>query len=130
LIGASRVLRLLAIAGGGAAGAVARYWVSGRVYQWLGTDFPWGTLVVNVAGSFLIGLLATVLLERLPLDVEWRALLIIGFLGAFTTFSTFSWETLALIEQAQYAKAVGNALVSVVACLAATWLGVVAGRAL
>jgi len=124
------VLRLLAIAGGGAAGAVARYWVSGRVYQWLGTDFPWGTLVVNVAGSFLIGLLATVLLERLPLDVEWRALLIIGFLGAFTTFSTFSWETLALIEQAQYAKAVGNALVSVVACLAATWLGVVAGRAL
>lgn len=124
------MLRLLAIAGGGAAGAVARYWVSGRVYQWLGTDFPWGTLVVNVAGSFLIGLLATVLLERLPLDVEWRALLIIGFLGAFTTFSTFSWETLALIEQAQYAKAVGNALVSVVACLAATWLGVVAGRAL
>lgn len=124
------MVRLLAIAGGGAAGAVARYWVSGRVYQWLGTGFPWGTLAVNVAGSFLIGLLAILLIERMPYSAEWRSLLIIGFLGAFTTFSTFSLETLALIEQADYAKALANALLSVVACLAATWLGVVAGRAL
>jgi len=123
-------LRLLAIAGGGAAGAVARYWVSGRVYGWLGTGFPWGTLAVNVAGSFLIGLLAILLIERLPYSAEWRSLLIVGFLGAFTTFSTFSLETLALIEQADYAKALANAVLSVVACLGATWLGVVAGRAL
>jgi len=123
-------LRLLAIAGGGAAGAVARYWVSGRVYGWLGTSFPWGTLAVNVAGSFLIGLLAILLIERLPYSAEWRSLLIVGFLGAFTTFSTFSLETLALIEQADYAKALANAVLSVVACLGATWLGVVAGRAL
>jgi CrcB protein len=124
------LLRLLAIAGGGAAGAVARYWVSGRVYAWLGTGFPWGTLAVNVAGSFLIGLLAILLVERLPYSAEWRSLLIVGFLGAFTTFSTFSLETLTLIEQADYAKALTNAALSVVACLAATWLGVVAGRAL
>lgn len=124
------MLRLLAIAGGGAAGAVARYWVSGRVYGWLGTGFPWGTLAVNVAGSFLIGLLAILLIERLPYSAEWRSLLIVGFLGAFTTFSTFSLETLALIEQADYAKALANAVLSVVACLGATWLGVVAGRAL
>lgn len=124
------MLRLLAIAGGGAAGAVARYWVSGRVYAWLGTGFPWGTLAVNVAGSFLIGLLAILLVERLPYSAEWRSLLIVGFLGAFTTFSTFSLETLTLIEQADYAKALTNAALSVVACLAATWLGVVAGRAL
>ncbi len=124
------MLRLLAIAGGGAAGAVARYWVSGRVYGWLGTSFPWGTLAVNVAGSFLIGLLAILLIERLPYSAEWRSLLIVGFLGAFTTFSTFSLETLALIEQADYAKALANAVLSVVACLGATWLGVVAGRAL
>jgi CrcB protein len=124
------LLRLLAIAGGGAAGAVARYWVSGRVYAWLGTGFPWGTLAVNVAGSFLIGVLAILLIERLPYSAEWRSLLIVGFLGAFTTFSTFSLETLALIEQADYAKALANAVLSVVACLAATWLGVVAGRAL
>ena len=122
--------RLLAIAGGGAAGAVARYWVSGRVYAWLGSGFPWGTLAVNVAGSFLIGLLAILLVERLPYSAEWRSLLIVGFLGAFTTFSTFSLETLTLIEQADYAKALTNAALSVVACLAATWLGVVAGRAL
>lgn len=124
------MLRLLAIAGGGAAGAVARYWVSGRVYAWLGTGFPWGTLAANVAGSFLIGLLAILLVERLPYSAEWRSLLIVGFLGAFTTFSTFSLETLALIEQADYAKALANAVLSVVACLAATWLGVIAGRAL
>lgn len=124
------MLRLLAIAGGGAAGAVARYWVSGRVYAWLGTGFPWGTLAANVAGSFLIGLLAILLVERLPYSAEWRSLLIVGFLGAFTTFSTFSLETLTLIEQADYAKALANAVTSVVACLAATWLGVVAGRAL
>jgi len=124
------LLRVLAIAGGGAAGAVARYWVSGRVYAWLGTGFPWGTLAVNVAGSFLIGLLAILLVERLPYSAEWRSLLVVGFLGAFTTFSTFSLETLTLIEQADYAKALANAVMSVVACLAATWLGVVAGRAL
>ena len=123
------MLRLLVIAAGGAAGAVARYWLSGRVYAWLGTGFPWGTLAVNVAGSFLIGLLAILLVERLPYSAEWRSLLVVGFLGAFTTFSTFSLETLMLIEQTEFAKAGANAVVSVLACLAATWLGIVAGRA-
>ena len=123
------MLRLLAIAGGGAAGAVARYWLSGRIYAWFGTGFPWGTLAVNVAGSCLSGLLAILLVERLPYSAEWRSLLIVGFLGAFTTFSTFSLETLMLIEQAEFAKAGANAVVSVLACLAATWLGIVAGRA-
>ena len=123
------MLRLAAIALGGATGALARYWVSGWVYRAAGTGFPWGTLVVNVAGSLLIGFLAVYLLDRTQ-SAEWRALLIVGFLGAFTTFSTFSLETLHLLEQAEPAKAFANAAVSVLACLGATWLGTVAARAL
>lgn len=123
------MVRLTVIALGGAAGALARYWMSSWVYRVLGTGFPWGTLAVNVAGSLAIGFLAVYLLDRTH-SAEWRALLIVGFLGAFTTFSTFSLETLTLIEEAELGRAIANAAVSVVACLAATWLGTVAARAL
>lgn len=123
------MLRFTVIALGGAAGALARYWMSSWVYRLLGTGFPWGTLAVNVAGSLAIGFLAVYLLDRTH-STEWRALLIVGFLGAFTTFSTFSLETLTLIEEAELGRAIANAAISVVACLAATWLGTVAARAL
>lgn len=121
---------LLAVGAGGAAGAVVRYWLSVRVYGWLGQGFPYGTLTVNVLGSLVMGLLYVILTERLSLAVEWRAVLMIGFLGSFTTFSTFSLETLTLFEQGEQIKALTNIFVSVLACLAGGWAGIVAGRQL
>lgn len=123
-------MQALAIALGGAAGALMRYWVSTAVYAWLGRGFPWGTLAVNVAGSLAMGVLYILLLERLTTGPEIRALLLVGLLGAFTTFSTFSIETFNLIEQAEVGKALLNVGVSVVACVLAAWAGVILGRQL
>ncbi len=122
--------QLLAIAAGGAVGAVLRFWVSSGVYSLLGRGFPYGTLVVNVAGSLVMGLLYVLFIERMAVSPELRGAILIGLLGSFTTFSTFSLETLSLVEQADYFKAVVNILLSVTACLGAAWFGVVFGRQL
>ncbi len=124
------VTQLIAIAAGGAAGALLRFWVSTGVYGWLGRGFPWGTLVVNVLGSLVMGVLYVMFMERMNVTPELRAGLLIGLLGAFTTFSTFSLETLSLIEGAQLLKAGLNILLSVSACVLATWLGVLMARSL
>ena len=120
--------QLIAIAAGGAAGALFRFWVSTGVYQLLGRGFPYGTLAVNILGSLLMGFLYVLMLERMTVAPEMRAALLIGFLGAFTTFSTFSIETLNLIEQADFIKAGMNMLISVMACVLACWLGLLLGR--
>ena len=120
--------QILSIAAGGAIGAVMRYWVSTGVYSLLGRGFPYGTLAVNVIGSLLMGFLYVLLLERMTLSPELRAALLVGVLGAFTTFSTFSIETLNLIEQADFVKAGLNVLISVVACVGAAWVGLIIGR--
>ena len=120
--------QVLAIAGGGAIGAVLRYWVSTGVYTLTGRGFPYGTLVVNVLGSLLMGFLYIWLLERIPGGVAARAFLLIGLLGAFTTFSTFSIETLNLMEAGQFARALLNTLFSVVLCVGAAALGVMLAR--
>jgi CrcB protein len=122
------VKTLLFIACGGAFGAVLRYAASNWVYALLGRGFPYGTLFVNVSGSLLIGLLSVVLLERLNISPEWRAALLVGVLGSFTTFSTFSLETLNLIDQGELVTAGFNMLFSVAFCLLAVWFGVVIGR--
>ncbi|MCG8488972.1 MAG: fluoride efflux transporter CrcB [Candidatus Thiodiazotropha sp.] len=122
--------QLLVIASGGAAGALFRFWVSSGVYGVLGRGFPYGTLAVNVLGSLVMGFLYVLFIERMAVSAELRAGLLIGFLGAFTTFSTFSMETLNLLEQAEVLKAGLNVLLSVVACLLACWLGLVLGRQL
>ncbi|RMG31841.1 MAG: fluoride efflux transporter CrcB [Gammaproteobacteria bacterium] len=116
------------IAGGGALGALLRYWVSTAVYGLLGRAFPWGTLAVNLIGSFLMGLLTVLLIERLESAPETRAFLLIGFLGAFTTFSTFSVETLLLIESGSWTRALTNIAASVAVCVLAAFLGVTLGR--
>ncbi len=124
------MLQILAIAVGGAIGSVLRFTLSGSVHQLLGREFPFGTLSVNVLGSLLMGFLYIVLLERASLGAEWRALLLIGLLGAFTTFSTFSLETLNLIESGALVKAGMNILLSVTLCLLAAWVGMLGGRQL
>ncbi len=122
--------QLLAIAAGGAVGAVARFVFSTSVYRLFGQSFPYGTLAVNVVGSLAMGLLYVLLLERSMAGAELRAALTIGLLGAFTTFSTFSLETLVLIEQGEIGKAALNVGLSVVSCIGAAWLGVMMGRQL
>ena len=123
-------MQIVAIAGGGALGAIGRFWVSVGVYRVLGREFPWGTLAVNGLGSFLMGFLFVLFLDRLMTAPELRSAVLIGFLGAFTTFSTFSMETLTLIEQGSMGKAFLNMWVSVLLCLLACWLGVLLGRSL
>jgi CrcB protein len=118
----------LAIAAGGALGAVFRYWASNGIYFLTGRGFPYGTLFVNVAGSLLIGFLSVWLLERSLAGPVLRGFLLIGVLGGFTTFSTFSMETLNLIESGQLARALVNMVVSVLVCVGAAGLGVVLGR--
>jgi len=120
--------QVLAIAGGGAVGALLRYWVSSGVYLLAGRDFPYGTLVVNVLGSLLMGFLYIWLLERTLGGVAMRAFVLIGLLGAFTTFSTFSMETLNLMEAGHMGKAILNTLMSVVLCIGAAALGVMLAR--
>ena len=123
-------MQYFAIAVGGAAGAILRYCVSGGVYMWLGRAFPWGTLVVNVIGSLLIGILGVLLVERMAVSDELRFGVLVGLLGSFTTFSTFSIETLNLLEHGDITRAVLNAVLSVIVCVLAAWLGVTLGRQL
>ena len=119
---------LLYIAVGGSIGAVLRYSASLGVASIMGRGFPYGTLFVNVVGSLLIGLLSVVMLERFNVGPEWRAAIFVGVLGSFTTFSTFSLETLNLLEQGELIAAITNVLLSIVVCLVAVWLGVILGR--
>lgn len=121
---------ILFIACGGALGAVLRYGASLSVYGLLGRGFPYGTLFVNVTGSLLMGVLSILMLERFNVGPEWRAAILVGLLGSFTTFSTFSMETLNLLEQGDMMRAMANIAFSVIVCLAAVWLGVNIGRQL
>ena len=120
----------VAIAAGGAFGALFRYWVSVGVHKFAGGDFPYGTLAVNVAGSLLMGALYVLFIERMDVNPVWRGALLIGLLGAFTTFSTFSVKTLNLVENGESLRALVNVVASVILCIAACWIGMVAGRQL
>ncbi len=120
----------IGIAIAGAAGALARYGLEGLVSARRPGAFPWGTFAVNVTGTFLLGLVFTVLTERTTVDPWLRSSITVGFLGAYTTFSTFSLESYRLLADGAVGLAVANTLGSLGAGLSAVYLGVVAGRAL
>jgi CrcB protein len=111
------------IALGGATGACLRYFLSQLMLQWFGKGFPFGTLLVNIIGSFSLGFLYS-LLEQGQLEAAlWRTTIGIGFLGALTTFSTFSVDTLMLFQQGLWFKAALNVTLNILCCLFAAWLG-------
>ncbi len=111
-------------------GAVLRYWFDGWVSRLAGGGFPWGTLAVNVSGCFVIGILTTVLTERLLPHPTVRIAVTVGFVGAYTTFSTFAYESLRQIQEGALGLAALNVAGSVVMGVAAAWAGVVVGRAI
>jgi CrcB protein len=116
---------------GGGIGCAVRYWVSSNAYSIVGQSFPYGTLIVNVTGSFLMGLLFIIILERFnSFAPQLRAFLLIGFMGGYTTFSSFSIETLTLFEQGELFRASLNVILSFTLCMFAVWLGVTLGRQL
>jgi CrcB protein len=109
------MMKFIYLAIGGITGTFARYFMAGAVYGLLGTRFPYGTLIVNLSGCFIIGILTTVAENKFLLNPNLRVLLMIGFCGAFTTFSTFMLETSNLIKDGETMRALMNVLLSVVA---------------
>jgi fluoride exporter len=119
---------LLYVALGSAIGGVSRYLVGGLVQRMLDTTFPAGTLLVNITGSFLLGAIIRYALDTPSLTPEVRAFLTIGFCGGYTTFSTFSYETMALLEDGEWARAGVYITASVILSLIATFLGLALAR--
>ena len=122
--------RVVLVALGGAIGSVARYGVGAVAAQLLGSTFPWGTLLVNLSGSFLIAVVMHVALAGTAISLELRIFLTTGIMGGYTTYSSFNYETLALIDQRAYGLAGLNVAATVVGCFLAGVLGLAAGRAL
>jgi CrcB protein len=123
-------LKYLIIGIGGALGAMARFWLDGLIGQRMGTRFPYGTFFINCSGSFLIGFTLTLLTARAHLNPNWRYLVPIGFIGAYTTFSTFEYETMRSVQDGQLATGALYVTASVVVGFVCVWAGAAAGRAL
>lgn len=122
------MLQIIAIALGGALGAVSRYLVVGLMTDWFGNSFPYGTLAVNIVGSFFIGILYVVVVQKMHASPELKAIMVVGFLGAFTTFSTFSLEAFNYINEGLLLNAVTYVLSSVILCIISVWIGVSAAK--
>ncbi len=120
-------LAYLWVALGGALGSVARFWVNGLVAEKFGASFPWGTLVINVLGSFVIGIIGALAIPEGRMDPSARIFatqfLMVGVCGGYTTFSSFSLQTLNLLRDREWLYAGGNILLSVALCMIAVWLG-------
>lgn len=115
---------------GAGLGGILRFWISKFSYLTLGHQFPYGTLIVNVSGCFLMGFLYVLLFEKMASAPQLRSLLLVGLLGGYTTFSAFTIETLNLFENEAPVSAMINILLSVILSLLATWLGMLGGRQL
>lgn len=120
----------IAIAFGGALGAVSRYWLNSAVQRFNDSGFPLGTFAVNVLGSFLIGIFFVLLTEKAQIAEQWRPVIVVGFLGGLTTFSTFSLDALLLFEQGHYNTALFYIISSVALCLIAAFAGMQISRVL
>lgn len=120
--------KLLCIAFGGALGALARYGLSGAVQKWLGSGFPWGTAAVNILGSFLFGVLWAFAMGRGNLNTDIRSMLFVGFLGSFTTFSTFISETGQLMVASQMLMGMGNVMFQLLVGTGMFFIGMALGR--
>lgn len=123
-------MKYVMIGVGGFVGAIARFVIGSYVGNKLGTRFPYGTFVINCSGSFLIGLILTLLTEKTHWDANWRYLIPIGFIGAYTTFSTFEYETARVVQDGQIVIALLNVSLSVVIGFAAVFAGIALGRAI
>lgn len=115
---------------GGCLGSILRFWAGTYISQRMGARFPYGTFIINITGSFLIGLVVTLLAEKAHWNPSFRYLIPVGFIGGYTTFSTFELETLQSFRDGEFLIAFLNVLLSVVVGFIAVWLGAVAGRAL
>jgi CrcB protein len=122
------LIRYLLVAIGGGTGALVRYVAASAIMTRFGGKFPLGTLVINVTGSFLIGFLMTMLTERLQLDPRWRLLLVVGFLGGYTTFSSFEWETYTAVRGGELWTGMLNVVSSVMLGYVAVSLGSMLAR--
>lgn len=120
--------QIMVVAFAGAIGCVLRFILAQNIQQYFTRSFPLGILVVNVLGCWLMGFLATLFLERFNVSANWRIAILVGFLGGFTTFSSFSIDTINLLQIGEYDKAFLYIFLSVCLCLLATWLGMVLGR--
>ena len=118
----------LAVGAGGALGAMLRYWLSTRVSGVMGIAFPWGTLTVNILGSFLVGISMVLIAGKTPGAEVWRLGLVVGVLSGFTTFSAFSSDTLSLLEAEQWFRAMVYIASSILLCVVAAVAGVAAAR--
>ena len=120
----------LAIALGGSFGAVCRYWVSTTCSLWLGTDFPYGTMIVNISGSFVMGFLVIMLTEKIVMPEAVRLALIVGFLGSYTTFSTFALDSMQSLNSGAFLKVTAYIMISVLGSILGVWLGNLSARLL
>ena len=122
--------KYLLIAVGGALGSIARYWVGSTISGRMGTKFPYGTFVINITACILIGFSVTYLGKRVDLNPAWRFLIPVGFIGAFSTFSTYEWETLSTLRSGAFALAAVYAVGSLILGLASAWLGAALAEAI
>lgn len=124
------MLDFLAISLGAIAGANARYWLSRYAARFLGPVFPYGTLIINVLGSLIVGFFLVWTSERVLVDPRWRLLVVVGFCGAFTTFSSYAFETMTYFEQGQWLLMTTNILSNNLLCLTAVLAGMAVARVL